>query len=168
MTAQPKENWFHLETGPALVRTVSTRQQLSNTFRERQKSQHTTPRQQKSGLVLVTVSHLYPCSLVPFTNPWQTTDQTKMPILEFSVSTETLKNWQLICYILLIEHQGRPTQGVTHKRQHINNFPFRLFQNSATSITSCLLLHPPQWFVLILSLTEISLWEKFLDMLFTP
>lgn len=78
-----------------------------------------------------------------------------MPVLEFSVSTETLENWQLICYILFLEHQGRPTQGGTHMRQHISNFPFRLFQNSATSIT-CFILHPSQWFVLISSLTPLS------------
>lgn len=88
MTAQPKANWPHLETGPALVRTALTRQQLSNTFRERYKSatqlnsreryksqRHSTPWQLQSGLVFVTASHLYPCSLVPFTNPWQPTNQ---------------------------------------------------------------------------------------------
>lgn len=40
-TTQPKANWSHFETGPALVRTASTRQQLSFTFRERWKSHDT-------------------------------------------------------------------------------------------------------------------------------
>lgn len=123
-TLIPPWNWPCF--GKDCINQTAAQQYLQRTPEE---SWHSTPWQHKPGLVFVTVSHLYPCSLVPFTNPWQPANQTKMPILEFCISRETLEKGQLICYILFLEHQSRPTQGVTHKRQHFSNFPFRLFQN---------------------------------------
>lgn len=94
-----------------------------------EESWHSTPWQHKPGLVFVTVSHLYPCSLVPFTNPWQRANQTKMPILEFWVSRETLEKGQLICYILFLEHQKAGLRKELHTRGNISaTFHFGCFK----------------------------------------